>query len=297
MSGKYLVSIIITTFRREREFREAVKSALRQNYDNIEVIVVDDNADKIWNDKVADIINEVCSNKIIYIKNIANMGSAKSRNKGVNLAKGDYITFLDDDDLYFEEKIKTQIESMLLIDADYSITDLYLYTENNNLIEKRCRNYIKDYSTKMLQRYHMMYHLTGTDTLMFKTDYIKKIGGFGNIDVGDEFYLMHNAIIAGGKFNYLPQCHVKAYVHTQNAGISIGGSKIKGEKQLYEYKKKFFKEFDTKTIKHIKMRHHAVLAFAFIRKREYIRFIIEAFKSFISAPLICIKFLAETILN
>ncbi len=96
---------------------------------------------------------------------------------------------------------------------DYSITDLYLYDDNNVIISKRIRNYITDYSKEALRNYHLKYHMTGTDTFMFSKLYLEKIGRFTAIDVGDEFYLMMNAIEGGGKFGYLQGCYVKAYVH------------------------------------------------------------------------------------
>lgn len=46
-------------------------------------------------------------------------------------------------------------------------------------------------------KYHLLYHMTGTDTLMFKGEYLRRIGGFPTIDVGDEFYLMEQAILSG----------------------------------------------------------------------------------------------------
>ena len=127
--------------------------------------------------------------------------------------------------------------------------------------------------------------------MMFRREYLIDIGGFEPIDVGDEFYLMQKAIERGGKFDYISVCDVKAYVHTETEGLSSGESKINGENSLYEYKKKYFNELDRKSISYIKMRHYAVLAFAEIRRKKYIRFAKYSIQAVISSPIGCIKLL------
>lgn len=284
------VSVIVATYKREKSLKRALKSLVNQTYDSIEIIVVDDNADNEWNRKVEDIINEISKlHPIVYIKNKTNKGSAETRNVGINISLGEYVTFLDDDDIYLRDKVKNQIEHMIENNSDYSITDLDLYDENERLIEKRTRGYIKEINKDNLLRYHLMHHMTGTDILMFKKDYLLNIGGFPSINVGDEFYLIQKAIEDGGVFSYLPLCDVKAYVHTETDGLSSGESKIKGENELYEYKKRYFDRLDNKDIKYIKMRHYAVLAFAEIRRRNIIMIIKYTIYSFINSPSECIN--------
>jgi len=291
-----LISIIIATHRRDYALEKALTSLVNQTYKFTETIVVDDNADDIWNKKVEVVIcgfKSQSNQEIIYIQNKTNKGSAETRNIGIKAASGEYITFLDDDDIYLPNKIKNQVEHMIENNSDYCITDLNLYDENERLIEKRTRKYIKENNKHDLLKYHLMHHMTGTDTLMFKRNYLLSIGGFPPIDVGDEFYLMQKAIEAGGKFSYLPNCDVKAYVHRKNEGLSSGESKIKGENQLYENKKIHFKKLKLKDRKYIEMRHYAVLAFAEVRRRNYGSFLKYALKSFLSNPMGCTLLLLE----
>ena len=278
-----MVSIIVPTYRRETELKRALDSLKKLDYDSYEIIVVDDNGDAIWNRKVEEQVrtfqNDNQSIIVKYIVNSPNMGSARTRNIGIAAAEGEYICFLDDDDIYLPKRVKHQLEAMQQEDADFSITDLALYDSKENLIEVRKRDYVEDTSIESLMRYHLMYHMTGTDTLMFKKEYLDKIGGFDPIDSGDEFYLMVKAIEHGGKFLYVPVCDVKAYVHVGDDGISSGFGKIEGENQLFEYKKTKFSELDKKTIRYIKMRHHAVLAFAYLRMKKYVLFFVEGIKA------------------
>ena len=292
-----LVSIVVATYKRDRDLKKALDSLGLQNYPSMEIVLVDDNADAQWNKKVSEIANTFRENfpniPLIYIANDTNQGSAETRNIGINAANGEYITFLDDDDIYLPEKIKKQTEFMENGKYDYSITDLILYSENDKEIDKRIRSYIKDTSVPALTKYHLKYHITGTDTMMFKKEYLTKVGGFPPINVGDEFYLMHRAINGGGAFGYLPGCQVKAYVHTGEGGLSSGDGKIKGENALYEYKKTFFGELNSKDVRYIKVRHYAVLAFAYIRMHKILPALKYATLGFLVSPITFFKLLQE----
>lgn len=284
-----LVSVIIATYRRENSLNKALNSLVKQTYNNFEIIIVDDNANNEWNNKVSNIVNNLKllypKNQILYIKNGRNCGSANTRNIGINVAKGKYVTFLDDDDEYLPEKIEKQVSMMEQISADYSLMNLSLYNEDEKLCEVRKRDYLNTEEGKDLLLCHLKYHMTGTDTMMFKNDYIKSFGGFTLIDVGDEFYLMMKAIENKGKFIYVDCNEVKAYVHTGEEGLSSGKSKIDGENKLFEFKKKYFLKLTNKDIRYIKMRHFAVLAYAYKRNHKYIKCFFECFNAFFIAPL------------
>lgn len=293
MNDSVEVSVIIATYRREKELRRALKSLAAQSFDSFEIILADDNDEPEWNgkvEKIAEEFNYLNPNiKLVYIQNHPNLGSAKNRNKGIEAAKGRYVTFLDDDDIYFSEKIKKQYCFMEKNGLDYSITDLDLYYDNEKLCEKKKRDYIKKTDKDDLLKYHFMYHMTGTDTMMFKKEYLIKIGCFAPIDVGDEFYLMQRAIENGGKFGYLNESDIKAYVHVGEEGLSSGQQKIDGENRLYDFKKDFFDCFDKKTIRYIKMRHNAVLAFAYLRIKQFGKALKYAIKSALIDPLSLLK--------
>lgn len=290
---KPCVSVIITTYRRDEYFRKALLSVLSQTYPNIEIIVVDDNADDNWNHKIESIINQEKPDSefsIKYIKNESNLGVAASRNRGIKESNGEYITFLDDDDIYLENKVERQLDDMLSAEADFGITNLYLYNEDDKLVDKRVHSYIQSTDKMSLLRYHLLYHLTGTDTFMFKVDYINDIGVFPKINVGDEFYLMMRAINAGGKFCYSPHCYVKAYIHTgENSGLSSGYGKIKGENNLYREKKQYFKSLNKRDIRYIKVRHYAVLAYANLRMSKHPAFMVNALKAVAISPVTAVK--------
>lgn len=291
------VSVVIATYRREESLRKALISLASQTYANFEIVVVDDNNNQEWNQKVRCTIEELQQDfsnvKLRGIVNTANMGSAIARNIGIENSIGQYITFLDDDDVYLPNKIETQIKGMIDNGADFSLTDLYLYNENDKLIDKRNRKYLMNCGEKELMECHLKYHMTGTDTFMFKRDYLLSIGCFEPIDVGDEFYLMQKAIQGGGKLHYQPECHVKAYVHTGEGSLSSGQGKIDGENQLYLFKKQFFEQISSKSRKYIQMRHYAVLAFAELRMKKIFSAVRYGGMSFMCAPIQCLRMCLE----
>lgn len=297
INNRPLVSIIIATYRRDKELLRALNSVANLSYKNFEIILVDDNDEEIWNNKVKQIVKDfsLVNNKICikYFANHPNQGSAKTRNVGIDMATGEFICFLDDDDEYLPNRIDNQLYSMIESNADFSITDLAIYNEKGKLIEFRKRDYIKETTSEKLFQNHLMYHITGTDTLMFRKDYIIKIGKFDLIDVGDEYYLMEKAILAGGRFHYLPESHVKAYIHTGDTGLSSGKSKVQGENMLYAHKQQFFHKLDSKTVKYIRVRHYIVLAYAFYRNRQFFKMVKNCILGSLISPRVFVGILRE----
>ena len=290
------VSVVVATYKRDVDLKRSLESLAVQTFDNMEIVLVNDNRTDDWKNKVTEIVQAFKSRfpsmALTYIINEVNQGSAKTRNIGIFASKGNYITFLDDDDVYLPDKVKNQFEFMEKGNYDYSITDLCLYDENNKPAGKRIRSYIKSFSQESLNEYHLKYHMTGTDTMMFKKEYLEKIGGFAPIDVGDEYYLIQRAIDGDGKFGYLEGCDIKAYIHTgEDGGVSSGEGKIQGENALYEYKKTYFHRINRRTRRYVTMRHYAVLAFAELRRKQYLKFFVNGFKSFFVAPMACLKML------
>ena len=282
-----MISVVIATYRRDKTLIRALDSLLNQTYRDFEVVVVDDNAEESWNKKVETIVNSFSDKlSINYLRNKTNIGSAETRNAGINASKGKYITFLDDDDLYLPNKLKTQFELMEEENADYSLMNLSLYNDNEILSEIRKRDYLLTDESKNLLICHLKYHMTGTDSMMFKRDYLLSFGGFESIDVGDEFYLMMKAIEHNGKFVYCNSCDVKAYVHTgEDGGLSSGTKKIEGENRLYRFKKAYFNSLRCKDRRYIRMRHFAVLAYAYKRCGKYLKFFAFGAVSFLVSPL------------
>jgi glycosyltransferase involved in cell wall biosynthesis len=99
-----MVSVIVTTYNRRSYVRAAVESVLGQDYPDKEVIVVDDGS----TDGSAE---EVSGLPVDYVWN-ENGGISSARNLGISLARGDFVAFLDVDDLWKKNKLSTQVRLM-----------------------------------------------------------------------------------------------------------------------------------------------------------------------------------------
>ena len=96
-SKDILFSIIIPTYNRANLIGKAIDSVLAQTYHNWELIIIDDGS----TDNTRDVVRSYNDNRIKYFYQ-ENRGRSAARNYGIDISKGDYISFLDDDDYYLE---------------------------------------------------------------------------------------------------------------------------------------------------------------------------------------------------
>lgn len=105
---KDLVSIIMPSYNTGAFIEDSIQSVLNQTYSNWELIIVDDCS----TDNTLEILEKINDDRIIILKNAKNSGAAVSRNKALRKAKGQWVAFLDSDDLWHPEKLEKQIAFM-----------------------------------------------------------------------------------------------------------------------------------------------------------------------------------------
>ena len=98
------ISVIIPTYNRKKYIRRAIDSVIRQSYKPFEIIVIDDGS----TDGTYELIKQSYSSSQISLEKQINSGVSSARNKGIKLANGDWIAFLDSDDEWFENKLELQ---------------------------------------------------------------------------------------------------------------------------------------------------------------------------------------------
>lgn len=109
------VSIVIASYNTEKYIVDCVNSALQQDYENIEVIVVNDGS----TDTTEELLSElVCNNTKLKVLNQKNQGQSVARNNGAAIATGEFIIFLDSDDLFDKQLISKCISSLLTTNSD-----------------------------------------------------------------------------------------------------------------------------------------------------------------------------------
>lgn len=99
------VSVIIPTYNRSKLLRLTVESVLAQTYPNIEIIVVDDGS----TDDTAEVMAQYAG-RVTYIREAINQGGRTVFSTGLRVASGEYINFLDHDDLFMPTKIERQVQ-------------------------------------------------------------------------------------------------------------------------------------------------------------------------------------------
>lgn len=286
------VSVVIPTYKRDVAFvSRAVNSVLNQTYENIEVVVVDDSPSTYEKrSEVAEYMNGVAKadERIVYIMNSKNLGGSLARNVGIDASKGEFITFLDDDDEYKPEKVARQVAFMLERGCDVSFSNMVMYNNAGKVVDVREYHDIPAFDNESLLKYHLMHHMTGTPTFMYRAEKLREIGGFEDAKMGQEFYLMLKTIERGLSIGYIDNCDVIVYKHGGEA-ISNGKNKITGEKNVFEFKKKYFSRMSAKEIRFIKFRHEAVMTVAYIRNKNYISALGSAIRAFFTAPVVFFK--------
>ncbi|MFX1573980.1 MAG: glycosyltransferase family 2 protein [Promethearchaeota archaeon] len=101
-----LVSVIIPTYNRSSFIKETINSVINQTYQNFEILIIDDGS----TDNTKDIVLSFNDQRIQYIYQEHSGFPAVVRNTGMKIAKGEYIAFLDSDDLWFPQKLEKQIK-------------------------------------------------------------------------------------------------------------------------------------------------------------------------------------------
>ncbi len=118
-----LVSIIIPTYKGADKISAAVDSVLNQTYDNIEVIVVDDNGNGTEHQQLTQKAMEKYTDnpKVQYIPHQVNKNGSCARNTGIRASKGEFLGFLDDDDVFLPEKTEKEIELFNSLSDEYGL--------------------------------------------------------------------------------------------------------------------------------------------------------------------------------
>ncbi len=124
-------------FNSEAYISDTINSVLNQTYLNWELLLIDDDS----NDKTISIVNEftAINPNIKLLKNEINLGAAISRNKGIMEATGDYIAFLDADDLWKPDKLEKQLAFMKAQKCDVCFSSYELINEKGELLNKKVK--------------------------------------------------------------------------------------------------------------------------------------------------------------
>ena len=224
------VSVIVTTFKRADMLTRAIDSVLAQTYENIEIIVVDDNDENSQYRKNTEekMLDYKKNKNIKYIKHKKNMNGSVARNTGIKNATGSLITFLDDDDIYFPQKVEKQVE-YLLENKEYK--GVYCSAKRNGIIKAQGNG---DLSFEILSGRNLIY----TNTIMMWKEAILNFGGW------DETYQKHQEAAFllrffsyGYKIGSIPEVLVKFDISDRSNVSNASKNEEQVIKYLFDHKK------------------------------------------------------------
>lgn len=195
---KNLVSIIIPTYNRYEFLLHSIQSCLNQTYKNIEIIVVNDcSTDERY---YTNIIEQFEKTKVIHLpvnmKTKYNITASQgmTRQEGVNIAKGEWIAFLDDDDFFIPDKIELQLNYMYNNNCLFSCSNMYNINHNSVNINKLDFNIINEYFENRIIPNILTLNIINNDnlicnsTVLLHYSIVKKVGFFKPIIYEDWDY-------------------------------------------------------------------------------------------------------------
>ena len=221
-----LVSVVMPAYNDEPFIFDAISSVLNQTHRNLELIVVEDCS----LDKTLNVINSFHDDRIRLFANKNNRGAAYSRNLAIKESKGEYIAFLDGDDLWEKDKIEKQLDFMISNSYGFSYSN---YREINNSGETT--NIFYTGPKKINHRGFMRMNYVGCLTVMYKKSVYPDLSIPNDIVRRNDYALW---LKLSEKSNcYLLDCVLANYRRRDTGSITTSN-----KNNPYIYHKKLFKE-------------------------------------------------------
>ena len=166
------VSVCITTYNRRNNVIFAIENILKQTYNNIQLIVVDDCSTDGSQELISKKLNQIDKLDILFIKNSVNIGLASSRNLAINNSKGTYFTFCDDDDVWADNFIEEFVNIASKYDENWCFTCCNGYYKKGKF-KYRISNYRDSLKNLIFKGY-----TPPVASQFYRTSSLKKIGGY-----------------------------------------------------------------------------------------------------------------------
>ncbi len=226
-------SIVIPIYNCERFIDRCIKSIINQSYKNIELILI--------NDGSTDNSNIICKkysendNRIVYIEQ-KNSGVSSARNKGIEKATGDYITFVDSDD-YIEKNTLELLNKIIekekcdIIKYGYVKESRFLKKTYEFSIEKNININRESYNEKVYPYIFQTYDLSNIWNAIYKKEVISNIRFDEDLKYGEDFKFMIQALLQS-KSLYIESRCLYHYVYNSNSAINKNNMKNKQEKLI-----------------------------------------------------------------
>jgi len=163
------ISVIMPVYNGEKYLKEAIDSILNQTYADFELLLINDAS----TDHTENVINSYNDDRIVYIKNEKNLGLIKTLNKGLDLAKGEFIARMDQDDISLPERFEKQI-AVFEKNPEIGVCGTWFTPLINNiLIDKKTLKHPEHSETIKIAM--LGYCALGHPTIMLRRNMIKNL--------------------------------------------------------------------------------------------------------------------------
>jgi len=210
------INVVIPVFNAQRFIGDAIQSVMDQTFKDLEIIVVDDGS----TDGTEKIVRQF-SGPISYCRQ-QNKGAGVARNLGVSLSQGDWIAFLDADDVWYPYKLAVQVEHIEThAGVSFFYSDMDMIDENGQVRERgllsselKRRKEKKPWDIASIAFNNLPFPYPSTT--LFRKDVFSKAGGFNPIFGGSNFedFDLFARIARITPLFFVPQSLVKYRIHT-----------------------------------------------------------------------------------
>jgi glycosyltransferase involved in cell wall biosynthesis len=206
MSMAPKVSVIIPVYNREKYVGEAISSILAQSFTNFELLLIDDGS----TDDSVEIMRSYTDPRVRLVRNERNLGIPKTRNKGIQLARGDYIAILDSDNIALSDRLAKQV-AFLDRHKDYVLlgSGAALMDEEGQSLKKGKRRFVSSGEVKSHLLFRCWLHHS---SVMARTAILQAYGYREQYVVCSDFDLFVR-LARKHKLGHLPEPLVRLRVH------------------------------------------------------------------------------------
>ena len=237
---KPLVTIITNTKDRGYLIPRCIESIQKQTYSNYEHIIADGGSDN-----TEQVVKSYNDPHIIYIR-VPQGGPICQTKEAFDISKGDYITFLDDDDEYLPEKLQKQVDLIESLPDDYGfIYGSMTYYDNETKEELRVHK-ASIRGGGILAKAISRPTVCGTPTFMFRRDVFKSIGGTWISGIGNpmsDWALGCKALRQGWKVGALDESYLRIYVNHGSVRMSDPDKSIETYRKTILLDEYFLREY------------------------------------------------------
>ena len=205
------VSIIIPTYNRTSYIKEAVDSVLNQTHPVYEILVIDDGSDESHKRILRSLESKSTLLKVVWLDE--NSGVSHARNRGVEIAKGDYILFLDDDDCIHPEMVETCLKTfqthigteVVLAGGKLKEQDMSIVSHREKYVSLNTRTLLfllhRQNHTAL---YFILYGMSLIHSFMFKREVLVKFPFDETLVIGEDTYQWMLLKKNGTRFRKIP---------------------------------------------------------------------------------------------